>query len=577
MEDLTLEDDAYTAYVDAKWLPASAKGIPHPGAKICLSKTLASNPHWPDDASIARVDRLAQRFRWNLSSPQYDVIGHAYSTLSRTIPNDSGDVLLRGPNRRAAFINGCGTGVGKGRICVGTIEGLFHDRKIDRGLWVSVNSNLFADACRDAAIAAPDGLTTGMKLFKPSMTMTDMQSTRFLFATYTQMADTNNVDTLIKWLRGDDACDGCTGGCSKCDGSKSIIVFDESHIAKNVGEADKMGSKCSTGVLKMQSALPMAYVVCCSATGANKPTQLAYIMGIPSKGYADTNEMLCDVEDAAAATGRVVGMDELWNHEFPDDGGNVTGFWVTVDRSYPLDSFKEYCEHNDLDMEVYARLDGCYMRAVGTARDGSSRRVICSHLVPPVVEYNITTLANYTHIEEYETANARWTKLIQDLDDDKKLVTRSFVTGSLLHVWKDIMIVARTAKDSDADGEKVSYDIKYRQMECPEGVTYHGVVLTETAFQELNDRLELRLNPQPEPVPQPLQVPPPPPPPPAPAASGSKRDHDGGDRERAKRIKIADLMAEMDVACAVVLERAKATISAIEAEFMAAKQRVLRE
>jgi len=104
------------------------------------------------------------------------------------------------------------------------------------------------------------------------------------------------LDQLLEW-----ASPGFEGG----------LLFDESHKAKNLfGGNGGKPTKTGQAVLKLQTALPRARVVYCSATGASEPKHLGYMDRLGLWGGSDTP--FGDFDDfRRAVESRGVGMMEL--------------------------------------------------------------------------------------------------------------------------------------------------------------------------------------------------------------------------------------------------------------------------
>lgn len=83
-----------------------------------------------------------------------------------------------------------------------------------------------------------------------------------LFITYSMLiAKTKNksrLNQVVRWLGSD------------FDG---LIVFDEAHKAKNLGQRSQMG----LAVEELQNKCPNARIVYCSATGASEPANMCYM------------------------------------------------------------------------------------------------------------------------------------------------------------------------------------------------------------------------------------------------------------------------------------------------------------
>ena len=133
----------------------------------------------------------------------------------------------------------------------------------------------------------------------------DLPKQGVVFATYASLLGKKGgktakpqtrLDQLLEW-----ASPGFEGG----------LLFDESHKAKNLfGGNGGKPTKTGQAVLKLQTALPRARVVYCSATGASEPKHLGYMDRLGLWGGSDTP--FGDFDDfRRAVESRGVGMMEL--------------------------------------------------------------------------------------------------------------------------------------------------------------------------------------------------------------------------------------------------------------------------
>ena len=142
-------------------------------------------------------------------------------------------------------------------------------------------------------------------LGKASYSAKDLPKQGVVFATYASLLGKKGgktakpqtrLDQLLEW-----ASPGFEGG----------LLFDESHKAKNLfGGNGGKPTKTGQAVLKLQTALPRARVVYCSATGASEPKHLGYMDRLGLWGGSDTP--FGDFDDfRRAVESRGVGMMEL--------------------------------------------------------------------------------------------------------------------------------------------------------------------------------------------------------------------------------------------------------------------------
>ena len=133
----------------------------------------------------------------------------------------------------------------------------------------------------------------------------DLPKQGVVFATYASLLGKKGgktskpqtrLDQLLEW-----ASPGFEGG----------LLFDESHKAKNLfGGNGGKPTKTGQAVLKLQTALPRARVVYCSATGASEPKHLGYMDRLGLWGGSETP--FGDFDDfRRAVESRGVGMMEL--------------------------------------------------------------------------------------------------------------------------------------------------------------------------------------------------------------------------------------------------------------------------
>ncbi|CAG9464449.1 unnamed protein product [Pedinophyceae sp. YPF-701] len=184
---------------------------------------------------------------------------------------------------RCGFFIGDGAGVGKGRTIAGMIlENWLRGRR--KHIWVSVSSDLLVDAERDLRdVGATEIVRAGnvhalqKKEYGPLSSARNGVREGVVFMTYSALVSGNaagrrgegscntRLDQLVEWCGPD------------FDG---LIVFDESHKAKNLVPAEKSAKPSKTGlaVLAIQERLPRARVVYCSATGASEPRNMGYMV-----------------------------------------------------------------------------------------------------------------------------------------------------------------------------------------------------------------------------------------------------------------------------------------------------------
>lgn len=281
--DLMMEDeedveegevrDTFQAYRPSK-LPY---GQAHPDDVVETSSLAAVEP--PDITyELAAKEKLVDEKR--LSALQLEAIVYACQRHEQRLPSGA----------RGGFFIGDGAGVGKGRTIAGLIvENWAQGRR--KHIWVSIGADLKFDARRDLDDAGapeidvhalnklPYGKLAGHKIgVKEGV----------IFLTYSSLVSSSDrglsrFKQLVEWCGPD------------FDG---LIVFDESHKAKNlVPEAGGRSTQVGMKVQEIQSALPGARIVYCSATGASEPRNMGYMVrlglwGEGHQGFKDFSRFL---------------------------------------------------------------------------------------------------------------------------------------------------------------------------------------------------------------------------------------------------------------------------------------------
>jgi P-loop containing NTP hydrolase pore-1 len=165
-------------------------------------------------------------------------------------------------------------GVGKGRQLAGIIHDNWKKGRV-KHLWFSASADLKQDAQRDIDDIHADEVAPHLFLLTDLAYGTINKSQGVIFSTYSSLVagkrggdGMTRLEQLVDWCGGD-AFSGC-------------IMFDECHKAKTLildggqGVKDK-SSKAGLAVHELQSRLPNARVVYCSATGASEVDNLAYM------------------------------------------------------------------------------------------------------------------------------------------------------------------------------------------------------------------------------------------------------------------------------------------------------------
>lgn len=205
---------------------------------------------------------------------------------------------------RAGFLNGDGTGVGKGRECTG----LIYDNYLQgtkKALWISVSQDLMEDAKRDFK---------DIEFRIPLVRLNDYNikdeiklKEGVLFVTYSTLIqkkkdsfEVSRLNQIIKWMQDDPDC---------------IIVFDECHRLKNF-YANGLTQPTQTGLagVQLQRSLPDAKVFYMSATGATDVRNLGYMdrLGLWGAGTSFPEgfaQFLMEVENGGIGAMEMVARD----------------------------------------------------------------------------------------------------------------------------------------------------------------------------------------------------------------------------------------------------------------------------
>lgn len=193
---------------------------------------------------------------------------------------------------RAGFFIGDGAGVGKGRAIAGVVLDSFA-RGRRQHVWLSCSSDLQRDAERDLRdlgvfLKVIDGPQALDRETKASGLSRDYQE-GVLFCTYSSLTSAtkshgSRLDQIVAWCGGAEAFDG-------------VLVFDECHRAKHFTPGKEGAStKVATAVIALQTALPRARVVYCSATGISEIANMAYLtrLGLwgPGSAFAASEDFM---------------------------------------------------------------------------------------------------------------------------------------------------------------------------------------------------------------------------------------------------------------------------------------------
>lgn len=228
----------------------------HP-APLEESATLAAVP-CPD---VSRVDLhlpRALRDDGRVSTAQLEAVALA-------VRSTTGPLLPDG--RRAGFLLGDGTGVGKSRILatyLRSLVGRYAGRV--RAVWVSLNQSLRVAATTEwGVIAGRTRDDDGGEHFAhwPNSRSLANAGCGWTYATYSALQRDASFASLRTWLE-----------AGQRDGDALVVLLDECHRAKRV---DVAASATAQRIAELQHLFPRAHVVYSSATAASSPRHLVYM------------------------------------------------------------------------------------------------------------------------------------------------------------------------------------------------------------------------------------------------------------------------------------------------------------
>ncbi|GAU91147.1 hypothetical protein RvY_03461-2 [Ramazzottius varieornatus] len=293
-DKLSHEEDGYVqgdTFMEYK--PAKLKiGLPHPDHIVETTSLRSIQP--PD----IRYDvKLTKRIieEGLLSNLQLEAVTYACQQHESYL----------GEGTRAGFLIGDGAGVGKGRTIAGIIyENYLRGRK--KAIWLSISADLKLDAERDLADIGAE--IPVHRIEKCTYDKPIPHQRGVLFGTYSALIGKTNakgrqktrLDQLIEWCG------------NKFDG---VIVFDESHKAKNLYPSSDKTKSTKTGlaVQALQTRLPGSRIVYASATGATEPANMGYMSRLGLWGemthFTNFGEFNASIEKRGVGAMELVAME----------------------------------------------------------------------------------------------------------------------------------------------------------------------------------------------------------------------------------------------------------------------------
>ena len=258
--------------------------IPSHTSPACESALLSSvsAPRAPEQAGETLLDLAKSRV---LSPLQLQGATLAIARHNRLLVESSSPTNT---TIRAGFFLGDGAGVGKGRQIAAVLrDSLCRGRT--RHLWVSVSRELCLDAKRDLQdLGCHVDVHDGSKLLNQTTGGSSSKGLGaggslgkgVLFVTYPLLVSGKGkrMEEIIHWLSG--GAGGSSNKMSNKNTSKvnaerafdGLIVFDECHRAKNMDA----GTQTAKLVMELQTRLPHARLLYCSATGVSDIKHMVY-------------------------------------------------------------------------------------------------------------------------------------------------------------------------------------------------------------------------------------------------------------------------------------------------------------
>ncbi|KAL7546737.1 hypothetical protein ACHAWF_010073 [Thalassiosira exigua] len=198
-----------------------------------------------------------------------------------------GNLMAKPAPTRAGFLLGDSAGMGKGRTLAGfVVENISRGRK--KHVWISVSGDLYEDAKRDLKDLGLEKYASKKcyhlsKKFKSKQTIDHDEGVMFL--TYSTLVSKGRFEQLLAWCGGDSP--------ESFDG---LILLDECHKCKGIeldtdGNPRKTSSQTAAKVVELQSLLPSARVVYCSATSVSEPKNLGFMTRLGLWGHGTEHNL----------------------------------------------------------------------------------------------------------------------------------------------------------------------------------------------------------------------------------------------------------------------------------------------
>jgi hypothetical protein len=224
--------------------------------------------------------------------------------------------FILGNGQRKGFLLGDGAGVGKGRTIAGIIYENFLNLR-SKAIWISISSDLELDAERDMRDVGIDMSSFRIANLKDISDYRPINKrTGVLFCTYSSLIAKKRAPKLGEF---DTRLAQIKNWCGpNFDG---VIVFDESHKAKNLFPEKGKPTQTGKAVLQLQDALPNARIVYASATGASNCKHMAYMSRLGLWGSDDSPfrtlpEFTDFISESGVTAMEVVSLDLKWQGIF---------------------------------------------------------------------------------------------------------------------------------------------------------------------------------------------------------------------------------------------------------------------